>query len=123
MPDSSIILISIIYALLFIHEMDAIKNEEWKMFIILNKLHNRNAYLIFSILHLPLYCILLIFSMIDKYQAMTYQIVCLLLMVHTILHLFFERHSNNKLKSTYSRIIIYMIGILATIYLTVHGLN
>jgi len=53
------VLFSVILSLLFLHEMDAVRNAEWKMFVILKDMDETKAYRIFTLLHLPLYAALL----------------------------------------------------------------
>lgn len=43
--------------LLLIHEMDAIRTKEWRMFIVLKDMPDEKAYKIFTLAHIPLYFI------------------------------------------------------------------
>ncbi len=43
---------------ILIHEMDAVRLQEWKMFPILSGLNDQTGYLIFTSLHIPLYGLL-----------------------------------------------------------------
>lgn len=110
------VLFSIILALLFLHEMDAVKNAEWKMFVILKNMDDEKAYRVFSLLHLPLYAVLLLI-LISVSQQTAFYIVDIFLIAHTILHLLFERHPQNGLKTAFSRCIIYTMGALAAVHL------
>ncbi|WP_368665131.1 DUF6713 family protein, partial [Paenibacillus borealis] len=49
---------SINFALLLLHEMDAIRAKEWRMFIILKDMEDNRVFKVFTILHLPLYTFL-----------------------------------------------------------------
>ena len=42
-------------SLILVHEMDAIRCKEWKMFIMLKDIKEEYGYLIFTLLHLPIY--------------------------------------------------------------------
>ncbi|MEM1483719.1 DUF6713 family protein [Oscillospiraceae bacterium PP1C4] len=53
------VLFAIIISLLLIHEMDAIRTKEWKMFIILKKMTDEKAYKVFTLIHLPLYFLII----------------------------------------------------------------
>ncbi len=113
------ILFAIILALLFLHEMDAIRNAEWKMFIVIKDMSDTKAYKVFTLFHLPFYVILLMLILSVKYQILAYYAVDLFLIVHAILHLVFERHTKNGLKNFFSRSIIYSMGILAIIHIII----
>lgn len=121
MNEFQMIFIAIIYALFLVHEMDAIQNEEWRMFIFFKDMNSNNAYILFTLLHLPIYALLIMFTLSLKYQEITIMIVNIFLVFHTVLHLLFEKHSNNKLKSFLSRFIIYGMGVLAVLYLVITG--
>jgi len=49
------ILFAFNFSLLLLHEMDAIRAKEWKMFAVLKNMNEQNGYIVFSLLHLPLY--------------------------------------------------------------------
>jgi len=95
--------------------MDAIRAKEWKMFVILKDMKDERAFKIFTILHLPLYAILL-FSFVS-HQLFSFVIIDLFLIFHSIAHFFFEKHPNNNFKNLFSRIIIYPMGLLGVLHL------
>jgi len=113
------ILFAVILALLLLHEMDAIRNAEWKMFIVLKDMSDAKAFKVFTLLHLPLYVTLLMLILSVEHQIIAYYVVDLFLIIHSILHLVFERHAKNGLKNIFSRSIIYSMGILAVIHIFV----
>ncbi|WP_423229843.1 DUF6713 family protein [Clostridium aceticum] len=41
------------------HEMDGIKNKEWKVFIYLKNMEDNKVYQILSMMHLPIYVVML----------------------------------------------------------------
>ncbi|WP_309296702.1 DUF6713 family protein [Paenibacillus sp. L3-i20] len=103
------------FALLCLHEMDAIRAKEWKMFLILKDMEDKRAFKVFTILHLPLYTIL-IFSFVS-HHFLSFVIIDLFIIFHVLVHFFFEKHPNNNFKNFYSRMIIYPMGILGILHL------
>ncbi|WP_373425793.1 DUF6713 family protein [Paenibacillus endoradicis] len=103
------------FSLLLLHEMDAIRAKEWKMFAILKDMEDERAFKIFTILHLPLYTVLL-YSFVS-HHVLSFVIIDVFLIFHSIAHLFFEKHQNNNFKNLYSRLIIYSMGLLGVLHL------
>jgi hypothetical protein len=114
---SSILLLifSINFALLLVHEMDAIRAKEWRMFVFLRELTDERAFKVFTILHLPLYAFLL-FSFISQH-FLSFIIIDIFLILHSIAHFFFEKHPSNHFKNVFSRLIIYPMGLLGLLHL------
>lgn len=110
----TITLFIVIISLLLIHEMDAIRTKEWKMFIILKDISNELAYKIFTFVHLPLYFIA-IFVMVQggvSANAILYFVIDFFLIGHSIIHFCFRKKPNNGFTSTFSKTIIYSLSIL-----------
>jgi len=105
--------------LLLLHEMDAIRAKEWKMFIILNRMREETAYIVFSLIHLPLYA--LVIFVISQSGSTAYALVWLIvdvfLVAHAIIHFLFRKHRANGFHSIYSMLLIYGMGIFAIIHL------
>lgn len=118
MSDLSIVLFAAVLSLLFLHEMDAVKNAEWKMFAVLKDMDENRAYRVFSLLHLPLYAALLCIILFVS-RTIAFYIADIFLIMHTVLHLLFEKHPQNGLKNAYSRSIIYTMGALAALQLAI----
>ncbi|MEO1772436.1 DUF6713 family protein [Candidatus Enterococcus ferrettii] len=116
------ILFSIALALLFIHEMDAIRNKEWQMFIGLRDLSDETAYRFFLLLHIPLYVVAL-FLVIYGSGKMGFYLVDMFLILHTIIHYLFRRHPKNKLTNRLSKVIINSAGCSALIHLIMFSLR
>ena len=116
MPDLLLILFLFNLALFLLHEMDAIRRSEWRLFIVLKDLEDSKAYQIFTIIHLFLYVIILSL-LFSQYQTITFWVLDIFFIIHAILHLLFERHPRNEFKNTFSRAIIYSMGMLAAIHL------
>ncbi len=108
MPDLLLILFLLNLSIFLLHEMDAIRRSEWRLFIVLKDMKDSKAYQVFIVIHLFLYVIIL---------SLTFWVLDIFFIIHTILHLLFERHPRNEFKNTFSRAIIYPMGFLATIHL------
>jgi hypothetical protein len=115
------ILFAINFTLLLLHEMDAIRAKEWKMFIVLKSMPEQTAYIIFSVMHFPLYfwVIFTISQAFSSGYALVYLITDVFLIAHTAIHFFFRRHTANQFSSIYSNLLIYFMGILAAIHLII----
>ncbi|AOY77588.1 DUF6713 family protein [Clostridium formicaceticum] len=104
---------------LLLHEMDAIRNKEWKMFIYLKNMEDDKAYQIFTVMHLPIYVVMLfvLVNYFSNLELMIYLILDLFLIFHSIIHYIFKRHSENNFNSSFSKIIIYSMGVASVIHL------
>ncbi|WP_188066338.1 DUF6713 family protein [Brevibacillus brevis] len=116
MPDLLLVLFLITLSLFLLHEMDAIRRSEWRLFIVLKDMEDSKAYKVFTFIHLPLYTMIL-YLLFSKYQTVTFWVLDVFFIIHTVLHLLFEKHPRNGFKNTFSRTIIYPMGILAAIHL------
>ena len=106
-------------SLLLLHEMDAVRAREWKMFIFLKSMREETAYIIFSVVHLPLYfwALFTISQPFSSGYTFVYLITDVFLIAHTVIHFFFRRHAANSFSSAYSNALIYIMGVLAVIHL------
>ena len=106
-------------SLLLLHEMDAVRAREWKMFIFLKSMREETAYIIFSVVHLPLYfwALFTISQTFSSGYTFVYLITDVFLIAHTVIHFFFRRHAANGFSSAYSNALIYIMGVLAVIHL------
>ncbi len=103
-----------VLALLFIHEMDAIRVQEWKMFIVLKDMNDETAYKVFTIIHLPLYFAAVYTLVIGGTAAFTLKVIVdIFLLGHTILHFGFRNHRGNGFTTVFSKVIIFAMPILA----------
>ncbi|MFP3390965.1 DUF6713 family protein [Brevibacillus sp. SIMBA_040] len=115
MQSILLVIFSINFALLCLHEMDAIRAKEWKLFVILKDMDDDRAFKTFTILHLPLYAILL-YSFVS-HHIISFIIIDVFLIIHSVLHFFFEKHPNNNFTNMFSRMIIYPMGVLGVLHL------
>lgn len=106
-------------ALLIVHELDAIRRYEWRMFIILNKMDDEKAFQIFTVLHIPL--LMLIFWLLTHSSTIVvfwFQVVVdVFLIIHKFLHDSFQKHSNNKFDTTFSKRLIDLMAVVGFIHL------
>lgn len=113
-----ILFFSLILTFLFVHEMDAIRTKEWGMFIFLNRMPEEKAYIVFTLLHLPLYFVvfLVIFWQGEFAITILYYSIDLFLIGHGIIHFLFRNHKKNGFTSFFSKAIIYGMNFLALIH-------
>ncbi len=106
-------------SLLILHEMDAIRRKEWKLFIILKNMDEERGYLVFSLLHFPLCFIILYFIMNNSssYYNIFTTAVNIFLIFHGGIHLVFRNNSGNDFRGLYSYIIIFLMSIIAALQL------
>jgi len=116
MPDFLLVLFLFNLSLFLLHEMDAIRRSEWRLFMVLKDMEDSKAYKVFTFLHLFLYVIILSL-LFSEYQIIVFWFLDLFFIIHAILHLFFEKHPRNEFKNTFSRAIIYPMGILAVVHI------
>ena len=103
-------------ALLFVHEMDAVRHQEWRMFIILKDLSEKNAYRAFAALHIPLYAAVL-FLLLSAWQFAGMLLVDVFLLAHTGIHFGFRKHPANGFQNRFSNGLIYGMGALSLLHL------
>jgi hypothetical protein len=99
--------------------MDAVRAKEWKMFIILKDMKEQSGYILFSLLHLPLY-FWVIFTVSQVWSggyAPVYLLTDIFLIAHAVIHFFFRKHAENGFNSAYSMILIYCMAALSAVHL------
>lgn len=109
------ILFAIELALLFTHEMDAVRCKEWQLFIGLKSLPEETAYWAFTLPHIFLYAVVLIFLLLKN--ALIFYVVDGFLIFHLLLHVLFQRHPNNPFTSIWSKLIILFAGMISMVHL------
>lgn len=94
------------------HEMDAIKQHEWRIFPLTFWLDETLGYFVFTALHVPLY-VLLFWSLyaIDGLNLGLIRGLDIFFIIHVFLHIIFLRHPKNEFKSLFSWVIILGAGI------------
>lgn len=109
------VLFFINFSLILMHEMDAIKCREWRMFIILKDMKENYGYVIFTLLHLPIYflCLASMFNNINYLNSRESIWIDVLLILHSIVHFSFRKNKNNEFNKLFSQFIIYGISLIA----------
>lgn len=104
-------------SLLLVHEMDAVKNREWRMFIVLKDMEDEKAGRIFLLAHVPLYATAL-FLLMSPAKLILFYILDVFLILHAVVHFGFRHHKHNSFTSTISKAIIYMMAAISAVHLT-----
>lgn len=115
---NNIIVIFLFNIVLFvIHEMDAVKRDEWRMFVFLKKLNDKTAYTIFLLSHIPLFFVIIYF-ITSSYLYIFSFIMSIFFIIHGAVHFIFRNNKENKFSnSIISNLIIYCMSLLSVIYL------
>ncbi len=116
MDEIWLVLFVVNLSLLFVHEMDAVKNREWRMFIILKNMEDEKAGRIFQVLHIPLYAAVLLLLLSPARQVMFY-VLDIFLILHAGIHFCFRHYENNAFTSVFSNLVIYIMGAVAAVHL------
>jgi len=91
------------------HEMDAIRLQEWRLFLFLSTMQEAASYMTFTTLHVPLYILLFWGLFATSNTGINQGVVVgldIFFIVHLLLHLLFLRHRNNQFTSIFSWILI-----------------
>lgn len=83
---------------LLIHEMDAVRCKEWRIFQLLSLLDEKIGYQIFMFTHIPLFSLLLWVLMGQDNPAYWIQGLNVFFIIHLIVHLLYLRHPKNEFK-------------------------
>ena len=100
-------------ALILVHEMDAIRCREWRIFPGLSLLKERAGMITFIFLHIPLfYWIAYEINAVHQNFILGFDIF---LIVHLFLHILFLWHKNNEFKDWISWTIIIGAGLCGVV--------
>jgi hypothetical protein len=91
------------FALLLVHEMDAVSLGEWRIFPLLRSLQNEAGHEAFAALHVPIYALLLALLFGDG-GASSAVIVGMdaFFILHVALHVVFRNHPENRFGYAFS---------------------
>ncbi|MBX2956041.1 MAG: hypothetical protein KF846_07780 [Cyclobacteriaceae bacterium] len=93
-------------AFILMHEMDAIRCRECRIFPGLSALGDRVGFVVFLWAHLVLYTLLFIFLVDPHYQHRVIFGISIFFIVHLILHMVFLKHPKNEFKDLHSWLLI-----------------
>lgn len=103
-------------AFLFVHELDAVRCKEWRIFPGLSLLNDRWGLSIFLFAHVPLFYWILS-EAVTRNEKFVHGFD-IFLIVHLVLHVLFLRHSKNEFTDTLSWSIIIAAALCGLIDLT-----
>jgi hypothetical protein len=98
-------------SLMTMHEMDAIRCKEWRIFPLLSLLSDRDGHILFLFLHIPLF--FFIYWQLTQSQNLEAFIhgFDIFMIIHLGLHILFLKHKNNAFKDWISWTIIAGAGL------------
>lgn len=105
------------FSFMLMHEMDAMRCREWRIFPGLSSLNEKLAFQIFLFVHIPLFFIPLYYLHIDAYAEAWAKGLAYFFMVHFFLHLLFLKHKNNEFTDWISWTIISGAGLCGVLEL------
>ena len=105
------------FSFLFVHEMDAVRCKEWRMFPGLSQLGDRTAEAIFILAHIPLIAAILYFIFQDTTSGLLATALSYFMVIHSVIHLFCLKHMQNEFKGFISWLIISGAGACGLAYL------
>ena len=106
-------------SLLTMHEMDAIRCREWRIFPGLSMLSDKLGHLIFVFAHIPLFFFILWTLTNSQDLSVFMKGFNVFMIVHWGLHILFLQHKNNEFKDWISWIIIIGAGVCGLLGLLV----
>lgn len=99
------------FALLLVHEMDAIRLAEWKIFPWLSGLGEETGYRVFAALHVPLYALVSLGLVRGGGESgALIRGLDAFFVVHVGLHWVFRNHPENRFRSVFSWALILEAG-------------
>jgi hypothetical protein len=115
MVTTSEVLFSAVVSFLFVHELDAIRQREWRFFFAPVTIRDESAYQIFAALHAPLLAVILVHAESTAFQLGVDSFA----LVHGLLHFGFRNHPLIAFDSWFSRFWIFGGSLLGVLHLVV----
>lgn len=111
-------------ALLLVHEMDAIRCKEWRMFPITARMDAETGYLVFAALHVPLYALIFwgLFGDGGANKRLIFSLDAFFI-VHVFLHLIYIKHPEHRFGSGFSWALILGAGACGALDLAIFLYN
>jgi hypothetical protein len=108
------------FCFLLVHEMDAIRCKEWRVFPLTSRMDEELGYLVFTAVHIPLYALLL-WGLYGGDDSGRWLIVGLdtFFVVHVGLHVLYLNHPEYRFRSVFSWVLILGAGIFGGVDLLV----
>jgi hypothetical protein len=106
---------------LLLHEMDAVRCREWRIFPGLSQLSDRNGFRLFMLLHIPLLFLLLRALPVAGDASGLVMGIDIFLGIHLLLHLLFLRHPNNEFRDALSWSLIVGAALFGALDLAFFG--
>lgn len=100
---------------LLIHEMDAVRCKEWRIFPILSSLEEKTGFQVFMLAHIPLFGLLLWALIGSENPENWIQGLNYFCIFHLFAHILFLRHPKNEFKDWMSWLWIAGAGIFAVL--------
>jgi hypothetical protein len=113
MVSASEILFLSVVSFLLVHELDAIRKQEWRFFFAPLSVRDETAYLTFTALHAPLFVVVLAFIDSPAFQIGFDAFA----IVHGFLHLGLRNHPLVEFDSWFSRVWIFGGSLLGGFHL------
>jgi len=89
------------FCCLLVHEMDAIRCREWRIFPVTSRMGDEAGYRAFTALHLPVYALLLWGLLGGENPALVFALN-LFFVVHAVLHVLLRDLPDNHFRSAFS---------------------
>lgn len=107
-------------ALLLTHELDAIQQHEWRIFPVIRKFKDETAYYWFTILHVPLFMLLLWFICHPSENTRFWfqMSMDIFFIVHMVLHKLLNSDKKCEFVGVFSKAIIFSMGIVGVVHLS-----
>ena len=98
---------------LLVHEMDAIRCKEWRVFPFTSRMDDEAGYVVFTSLHIPLYALLLwgLYGDTGLSRGLILGLDAFFV-VHVVLHVLFVNHPEYRFRSAFSWLLILGAGAL-----------
>lgn len=102
-----------VISFLLVHELDAIRQREWRFFFAPVTARDETAYQIFTTLHAPLFVVILVYLESPAFQL----VIDTFAIVHGFLHFGLRNHPLIAFDSWFSRAWIYGASLLGVLHL------
>ncbi|WP_458188964.1 DUF6713 family protein [Haladaptatus sp. NG-WS-4] len=102
-----------VVSFLLVHELDAIRQREWRFFFAPVTVRDETAYRIFTTLHAPLFVVVLVYLESSAFRL----VIDSFAIVHGVLHFGLRNHSLIAFDSWFSRVWIFGASLLGVLHL------